>query len=103
MATGPASSNVILYGTDEPPAPIRPFALGPLGFDLESGKLRYIRFDGHEALRAIAFVVRGPSWESPPPKFPNWKPMRETATSYSLSRPLRDRRRPPGGYRHDRC
>jgi hypothetical protein len=68
MATGPASSNVILYGTDEPPAPIRRFALGPLAFDLEAGKLRYIRLDGHEALRAIAFVVRGPSWESPAPK-----------------------------------
>src|SRR5262245_2369100 len=67
MATASVSSNVVLYGTDEAPAPIRRFALGPLAFDLEAGKLRYIRFEGHEALRAIAFVVRGPSWESPAP------------------------------------
>ena len=39
MAADPASSNVILYGTDEAPAPIRRFALGPLAFDLEAGKL----------------------------------------------------------------
>ncbi len=62
------STAVKLYGTDEPPAPIHRFRRGPLTFDLEAGKLRYIRIGGIEALRSIAFVVRGPGWESPAPR-----------------------------------
>ncbi len=65
QAPGPA---VVLCGTEQPPARIRRFELGLLGFDLEAGKLRYIRLAGVEALRCIAFVVRGPGWESPAPQ-----------------------------------
>ena len=68
MAVGDPETAVILYGTEQPPAPIRRFARGPLSFDLEAGKLRYIRLQGIEALRCIAFVVRGPGWESPAPQ-----------------------------------
>ena len=68
MAVGDLETAVILYGTEQPPAPIRRFAQGPLSFDLEAGKLRYIRLQGIEALRCIAFVVRGPGWESPAPR-----------------------------------
>ena len=67
MTAEPASPAVILYGTDHPPASIDHFQLGPLSFDLEAGKIRYIQFAGIEALRCIAFVVRGPGWESPAP------------------------------------
>lgn len=66
--TGDATEAVILYGTEQPPAPIQRFAQGPLSFDLEAGKLRYIRLAGVEVLRSIAFVVRGPGWESPAPR-----------------------------------
>lgn len=66
--TGDAMEAVILYGTEQPPAPIQRFAQGPLSFDLEAGKLRYIRLAGVEVLRSIAFVVRGPGWESPAPR-----------------------------------
>ena len=65
---GDAMEAVILYGTEQPPAPIRRFQQGPLSFDLEAGKLRYIRLAGIEVLRSIAFVVRGPGWESPAPR-----------------------------------
>jgi D-apionolactonase len=68
MAVGDPETAVIHYGTEQPPAPIRRFARGPLSFDLEAGKLRYIRLQGIEALRCIAFVVRGPGWESPAPQ-----------------------------------
>jgi len=71
MAVGDPETAVILYGTGQPPAPIRRFAQGPLSFDLEAGKLRYIRLQGIEALRCIAFVVRGPGWESPAPQISN--------------------------------
>ena len=67
MTVKPPSPAVILYGTEHPPASIDCFQLGPLSFDLEAGKIRYIRFAGIEALRCIAFVVRGPGWESPAP------------------------------------
>ena len=67
MTVKPVSPAVILYGTEHPPASIDCFQLGPLSFDLEAGKIRYIRFAGIEALRCIAFVVRGPGWESPAP------------------------------------
>ena len=68
MAVGEIETAIILYGTEQPPAPIRRFMRGPLSFDLEAGKLRYIRLQGIEALRCIAFVVRGPGWESPAPR-----------------------------------
>src|SRR5262249_14840330 len=57
---------IALYGTEQPPAQIRSFARGPLGFDLEAGKLRHVSLGGREGLRCIAFVVRGAGWESPP-------------------------------------
>ena len=66
--TGDATEAVILYGTEQPPAPVQRFQRGPLSFDLEAGKLRYIRLAGIEVLRSIAFVVRGPGWESPAPR-----------------------------------
>ena len=67
MAVELASPAVILCGTEQQPASIRRFQLGSLSFDLEAGKIRYIRFAGMEVLRCIAFVVRGPGWESPAP------------------------------------
>ncbi len=67
MAGEPASAAVVLYGTEQPAASITRFQVGPLSFELEAGKMRYIRFAGIEALRCIAFVVRGPGWESPAP------------------------------------
>jgi hypothetical protein len=73
MTARAASAAVILYGTDHPPASIDRFELGPLSFDLEAGKIRYIRFAGIEALRCIAFVVRGPGWESPAPAISDLK------------------------------
>jgi D-apionolactonase len=68
MAAAEPETAVILYGTEQPPAPIRRFAQGPLSFDLEAGKLRYISLQGIEALRCIAFVARGQGWESPAPQ-----------------------------------
>jgi hypothetical protein len=47
-------------GTEQTPAQSCQFAVGPLTFDLEGGKIRYIRVGGVEVLRCIAFVVRGP-------------------------------------------
>src|SRR5262245_20085135 len=64
MSGSSPSPLVMACGTEEPPAPIRRLAVGPLSFALEAGQLRYIRFGGIGVLRASAFVVRGPGWET---------------------------------------
>jgi len=55
-------SRIRLYGTETAPAPFRILRAGPLEVRLENGNLRYIRFDGHEVLRAISYVVRDRDW-----------------------------------------
>ncbi len=58
------SSAIMLFGTEEPQAEVFRLRAGRLSAELEAGKLRYVRIDDVEALRAIAFVVRGPGWET---------------------------------------
>jgi len=53
---------LVLFGTSEPAAPARVLAAGALTATLEAGSLRHIRLGGHEALRAIACVVRDCEW-----------------------------------------
>ena len=60
MSARPPSEAVMACGTEQTPAQSCQFAVGPLTFDLEGGKIRYIRVGGVEVLRCIAFVVRGP-------------------------------------------
>ena len=43
---------------------------GGLGADdLEGGAVRYVRYAGHEAIRAIDYLVRDASWRTPPARF----------------------------------
>lgn len=51
-----------LYGTAAAPAPHRVLRAGPLEARLEGGNLRYVRYDGHEVLRAISYIVRDRDW-----------------------------------------
>ncbi|HUS52511.1 MAG TPA: hypothetical protein VMY41_00695 [Thermohalobaculum sp.] len=53
---------VKLFGTDEPAPQTRVLRAGPLTAELDAGNLRYIRFGGREAIRAIAYVVRDQYW-----------------------------------------
>ena len=64
MTVAAPTRAIKLFGTEEPRAVIRTLRAGPLSFELEAGKLRYLRMAGHEAIRDIAFVVRGPGWET---------------------------------------
>ena len=57
-----ASFAVQLYGTEEPVEPPRILRAGPLSAELEAGNLRYIRYRGHELLRAVSFIVRDRNW-----------------------------------------
>lgn len=56
------SDRIKLFGTDEPPATSRLMTTGPLSVEFVSGGLRAIRFNGHEVLRAISYVVRDRDW-----------------------------------------
>lgn len=51
-----------LYGTSVQPTPFRVLRAGPLEARLENGNLRYVRHDGAEVLRAIAYVIRDRDW-----------------------------------------
>lgn len=57
-----ASRAIKLFGTEEPPAETRLLRAGPLTAELDAGNLRYICYDGREAIRAISYVVRNQFW-----------------------------------------
>ncbi len=56
------SSSIKLFGTDEPVPETRVLRAGPVTAELEGGNLRYIRYQGREAIRAVSYVVRDEFW-----------------------------------------
>lgn len=56
------STSIRLFGTEEPPAELRPLRTGALECVLDAGNLRWIRIGGREAIRAISFIVRDRDW-----------------------------------------
>lgn len=71
--TDAPSREMILFGTEEPPAEIRILTAGPLTAELEAGGLRYIRYGGREAIRAISYVVRDKVWGTYAPEISDLK------------------------------
>ena len=70
MTTAPTEA-LKLYGTEQEAPAARTLRAGALSAELEAGKLRWIRYGGTEALRGIAFVVRGSGWETYAPEIAN--------------------------------
>lgn len=70
MITAPSDA-LTLYGTERSTPEVRLLCAGALSAELEGGKLRYIRFGDVEALRGLAFVVRGAAWETRVPAIAN--------------------------------
>ena len=66
-----ASLAVRLYGTEEQVEPPRVLRAGSLTAELEAGNLRYIRYRGHELLRAVSFIVRDRNWGTYNPRISN--------------------------------
>ena len=62
-----------LYGTETPDtsAAAARLSAGPLSLELDNGALRYIRLNGIEVLRAIAFLVRDENWGTYAPEISN--------------------------------
>ena len=70
MATAPSEA-LKLYGTEHDVPAVRSLRAGALAATLDTGKLRWIRYGGTEALRGLAFVVRGAGWETYAPQISN--------------------------------
>ena len=70
MTTAPSEA-LTLYGTEQEAPEARTITAGALTAELEAGKLRWIRYGGTEALRGLAFVVRGGGWETYAPQIAN--------------------------------
>ena len=57
---------------------------GPLTVDFVAGNLRAIRYEGHEVLRAIAYVVRNADWGTFSPEISDCK-IRKSAQSFTVT------------------
>ena len=83
MAEAPSRA-IMLFGTDEPTAETRLLKAGPLTAELDAGNLRYIRHEGHEAIRAISYVVRDQLWGTFNPEIRDLE-VEETADRFTVT------------------
>ncbi len=84
MTVASPSRAIKLFGTEEPRPETRTLRAGALSVEYEAGKVRYVSIDGHEAIRGIAFVVRGPGWETFHPEISNLQ-IEEQGDTFSVS------------------
>ncbi len=84
MASAKAKRAIKLFGTDVPDTKGRELRAGSLTAMLDNGALRYIKLDGTEVLRAIAFLVRDENWGTYTPGIKNLK-IRQTPNRFSVS------------------
>jgi hypothetical protein len=78
------SDSIRLYGTNEAVEPPRILQAGPLTVEFEAGNLRYIRYRGHEMIRAVSFVVRDKNWGTYAPQITNLD-FHEESDSFRIS------------------
>ncbi len=78
------SRAVKLFGTEAPPAETRLLSAGPLTAELDAGNLRYIRFGGLEAIRAISYVVRDQYWGTFDPRIEDFE-VAESDDSFTVT------------------
>lgn len=65
------SDQIKLYGTDQPVEPMQTLTAGPVSCQFDQGALRFIKINGHEAIRNISFVVRDKDWGTYLPSLSN--------------------------------
>ena len=56
------STAIALCGTEQPNVVGRVLAAGAISVELDNGQLRYLKVNGVEVLRAVAFLVRDENW-----------------------------------------
>jgi hypothetical protein len=84
MASARAKRAIKLFGTEIEDGKPKDLAAGPLTAMLDNGALRYMKLDGIEVLRAIAFLVRDENWGTYTPQIKNQK-IRRTARGFSVT------------------
>ncbi|MEO6024664.1 MAG: hypothetical protein ABIP64_16455 [Burkholderiales bacterium] len=67
------SRAVKLTGTDQPDVTGQILTAGPMSVEFDNGNLRYIKLNGVEVLRGIAFLVRDENWGTYTPALTNLK------------------------------
>lgn len=65
------SRRVALFGTEEPLPESLVLEAGPVSVELENGALRYVRYQGVEVIRGIAYLYRDRNWATPAPEISN--------------------------------
>ncbi len=78
------SRAVKLTGTEQPDVIGQILTAGPMSAEFDNGNLRYIRFNGVEVLRAIAYLVRDENWGTYPTTLSNLK-VDQRKDSFSVS------------------
>lgn len=78
------SKLVKYFGTDDPPAQTRLLKAGSMTVELDAGNLRYVRYNGHEAIRAVSYVVRDQYWGTFNPTIENFR-LEETGDSFTVT------------------
>lgn len=73
-----------LFGTEQEVEPMRTLRAGPLTAEFDQGALRFIRINGVEAIRNIAFVVRDKDWGTYNPDIRNLN-IDQSATGFRVS------------------
>jgi D-apionolactonase len=77
------SRAIKLCGTEEVDPPSRKLAAGAFTAELDNGQLRYIAFNGVEALRGIAFLIRDQNWGTYTPRIDSLS-VREEAGGFAV-------------------
>ena len=62
MASSKPSRSIMLTGTVQEDIVGRILTAGPLAVEFDSGNLRYLRLNGLEVMRAVAFLMRDENW-----------------------------------------
>ena len=65
------SREIRLFGTTQPVEPRTVLVAGGLTAELDRGGLRYVRFNGREVLRGIAYLIRDRNWGTCDPEIAN--------------------------------
>ena len=62
MKSAGPSTAIAYTGTEQPNVVGRVLSASPLSVELDNGQLRYLKVNGIEVLRAVAFLVRDENW-----------------------------------------
>ncbi len=78
------SRAIVLSGTEQPDVVGRTLTAGPMSVELDNGQLRYVKVNGVEVLRAVAFLVRDENWGTYAPALSNLK-VEQRTDGFSVS------------------